>query len=235
MQFLPDQNTRTAGLFGLAMAGALFSGLLALGTVSGSSFAGTGAGGSSSDDDGSGGGASERRRRAGALNPDEEAVGTLPTIRKQEKLPKLPAHPGVFLRGPREAIHAGVIAATGGGYAVVDSSPNGEGIEVVFHGDVDLELDSGLLQVAGVTLGVAALDPIYETQAAAMTETTLLLNTSLAVGGSLGLPFEDFQASGALDEGIHVLTSSPLLGRDAIDIEAIGGLLLVDQGGPLGL
>lgn len=236
MQFLQHKNTSTAGLLGLAMAGALFSGLLALGAVTGSSFAGTGADGSSSDDgDGSGTSRRERPNGPGNFNPDEEAVGTLPTIRKQEKMPKLPENPGVFLRGPREAIQAGVISAAGSGFAVVESSPDGEDIEVIFHGEVELELDGGLFQVSGVTVGVAAMDPVYATQTAAMSETTLLLNTSLAVGGSVGLPVAEYQASGVLYEGIHVLTSSPMLGRDAIDIEAIGGLLLIDQGGPLGL
>lgn len=234
MKFLQHQNTSTVGLLGLAMAGALFSSFLGLGLVTGSTFAGTETGEANNDDDG-GANAPNRRRGPVAFNPDEEAVGTLPTIGKQEKMPKLPENPGIFLRGPREAIHGGVISATGSGYATVEALPNGTDIEVVFHGEADLELDGNLFQATGVTIGVAALDPMYTTQASAMTEHTLLLNASLSVGGSLGLPIDEFQQTGALHEGIHVLTSSLLLGRDAIDIEAIGGLILIDQGGPLGL
>jgi len=236
MKFLQHKNTSTAGLLGLAMAGALFSSLLGFALVSGNTFAGTDSGETTNDDDDGGGtDGPSRRKGPGAFNPDEEAVGTLPTIGKKEKLPKLPPNPGIFLRGPREAIHGGVISATGSGFATVESLPNGTDIEVVFHGEADLELDGNLFQVTGVTIGVAALDPIYTTQATAMTEDTLLLNASLSVGGSLGLPIDEFQQTGALHEGIHVLTSSLLLGRDAIDIEALGGLILIEQGGPLGL
>ncbi|MFT7484584.1 MAG: hypothetical protein ACI9F9_000424 [Candidatus Paceibacteria bacterium] len=233
MKFIKDKDRGLAGRIDLAMAGALFLGLLSFSVVGSYTLADeeTGQGDDPRDDDGPGGG----------FATDDEFVGSLPTRGRDDELLTAPA-PGFFLQGPRSQVEQAVLSASGGGHAtieVVEDSGNGsigdDIIKLSFVGTVTLQLDANFLSNSSIEAGIDSLDLIGASLATALTDESLLMTAVLPEESDLCMPLADFSSAGFLQQGIHILTSNREYGRDQIDIEAIGGLIEVKQGIPLGL
>lgn len=219
------RQSNRAGLLGLALLSLLASGAAVSGVGGAPLFAGQGASGEDNGE-GDGGSGGTDRRRQGPFGPDEEAVGTLPIKGRDAGPLVLPRHPGIYLRGDEEAVFGAVLAADGAGFVLIEEDPVSADLQLTFHGDVELELDAGLLALAGVEVGLVATDPVHPTQAAALTEHALLMHVRLGVGDRLPLPLTEYEASGCLDgEGVNLFTASPLLGRDWMGAQAIGGVI----------
>jgi hypothetical protein len=218
------RQSNRAGLLGLALLSLLATGAAVSGVGGAPLFAGQGASGEDNGECGGSGGTD--RERQGPFGPDEEAVGTLPIKGRDAGRLVLPRHPGIYLRGDEQAVFGAVLAADGAGFVLIEEDPVSEAFQLTFHGDVELELDAGLLALAGVEVGLVATDPVHPTQAAALTEQALLMHVRLGVGDRLPLPLTEYEASGVLDgEGVNLFTASPLLGRNWMDARALGGVI----------
>jgi hypothetical protein len=226
----------TTGLLGLTLVGLLLTGISVTGVGGAAAFAGQGACNEGNGEGEGEGGTDREGEDQGPFGPDEEAVGTLP-IKGRDRGPLvLPRSPGIYLRGSEEAVRGTVLAADGDGFVLEGEITETGEYQLTFHGEVELELDAGLLQVAGVQAGLVSTDPVHATQAAALTEHSLLLRARMGVGELLELPLGDYEQSGVLDgEGVRVLTASPLTGRDWMQVHALGGVIRLRQAGPLGL
>ncbi len=243
MNFTTDKRQSKAGPLGLATAGALLLGLFAAVTTSSTGLAEvenrvSGNGGPTGDEGGGG---------SGGFAADDEFIGTLPTREDEGDGPPPPiTAPGFYVTGPRAETMGAVIGSQGSGYASVEVISHGGGadfdgphpddiIEVTFMGEVEVTLDAGLMSNPGVSMGMNPTNPTGSTYTLAMTEDQLLVETMAPADANVALNLGAFAAAGYLDEGIHILTSSRLLGRDQIDIRSIGGVLSITQGQPLGL
>ena len=241
MNFTTDKRQSTVGPFGLATAGALLLGLLAAVSTSSTGLAEnenpvTGSG-SPDGDEGNGGG----------FASDDEFIGTLPTHGRDEVDPvPPPTAPGFYVAGPREQTMNAVLGSTGTGYAAIEViTPAGEPgddtphpddvIEVTFIGEVEVTLDAALMSSPNVAMGMNPTNPTGNTYTVAMTEHELLVETVAQADANVAMDLEAFAEAGHLTEGVHILTSSRLLGRDQINITQFGGVLSITQGGPLGL
>jgi hypothetical protein len=240
MNFTTNKRQSKAGQYGLATAGALLLGLLATVSTSSTGLAeaeNRQSGSGSPGDDGDGGG----------FAADDEFIGTLPTHGRDEVDPMLPTDaPGFYVSGPREETMNAVLGSTGSGYAVIEvvtpaGEPGDEGphpddvIEVTWIGQVDVTLDAGLMTSLGVSMGMNPTNPTGSTYTVAMTEHELLVETMAQADSNVAMDLGAFAAAGHLDEGIHILTSSRLLGRDQINVSSFGGVLSITQGAPLGM
>jgi hypothetical protein len=63
-----------------------------------------------------------------------------------------------------------------------------------------------------------------------MTNSHLLLVGEIPASEGLEVPFGSFERLGLLTEGVHVLTSNRIRGRDHIGVSSCGGLIEVRQG-----
>lgn len=238
MKFINHKDKSEAGRIALATAGALFLGLLsftAMGTVS---FA--------DDDSGSGGQDGDQQDDdggpGGGFAHDEEAVGTLPTRGKEEPAFEPPTAPGFYIQGPRNEVYGALIGAYGDGIAIFELIENPEAgpgaepdLKITFEGMVTAQLDAAFLSNSQIEAGVATINPVGSTTAAAMTEDSLLMTAVLNSQGNAAMPLGAFAEAGYLGEGVHILTSNRILGRDQIDINSLGGIIEIRQGNPLGL
>lgn len=241
MNFTNDKRKSKAGQIGLATAGALLLGFFATLSTSSMGLAEvenrTTGNGSPNGGEGDGGG-------SGGFASDDEFIGTLPTRGDDEQdLPPITA-PGFYVAGPRADTLGAVIGSTGSGYASIEvTSPAGDPevphpddiIEVTFIGEVEVTLDAGLMSNPNVSMGMNPTNPVGNTYTLAMTEDELLLETMAQADANVPMNLSGFAAAGHLAEGVHILTSSRLLGRDQINVTAFGGVLSITQGAPLGM
>lgn len=230
--------------WGLAAAGALLVGLLGLGIVGGTGLAVEGdeiqVGGD--DDEGE---PDTTVARFGRFQPDEEAVGTLPTRDDEDEddddLMGPEALPSFFLEGPRAQVMGCFVSMSGDGYVdvdVVDNGGNGgasggEEVRITFHGQVRLTFDAGPFGDAEIKTGISSYEALGSTIAMAMTEDDLLLVSEVPASTGLEVPFGSFERLGLLDEGVHVITSNRIRGRDHIGVSSFGGLVEIRQGLPI--
>jgi hypothetical protein len=234
MKFINDKDKSKASRFDLAMAGALFLGLLSFSVVGSTSLA-------NDECPGEGGNGGPPPPPGGGFAIDDEAVGTLPTHGKDD-VPTEPAlNPGFYIQGPAAAVMQSFLGAYGTGTALIEIIEDTNDlaaepvVRVSFEGQVTAQLDSNFLSNSSIEAGVISPDPIGASLAAAMTDTDLLMTTTVPSGGRAAFPLSEFANSGFLDEGIHILTSNRELGRDQIDVDALGGIVEIRQGMALGL
>jgi hypothetical protein len=87
---------------------------------------------------------------------DDETIGTLPIMGGQHPLPLYrhvrDSKVSFYLEGNYDEILSTIIGYTGTGRASVESLPNGM-VRLGFHGQLEIQLDRGLLQVTGIEIG----------------------------------------------------------------------------------
>lgn len=215
----PKQSTR-ASLAGLALFSLLATGLVVTDLSSSHAFAGEGSPGENQSGEGDDDGAN------GPFGPDDEAVGTLPIKGRDDGPLRLPDNPGIYIRGEETAVWRAVVDATGDGFVLLTEHPGSDELQLTFHGQVEVEFDAAVLSGAGLQTGLVSTDLVNPSRAAALTDHDLLMQARLEAGARLELPITDFQESGVLDgDGVRLLTASPLLGRDWMEVHGLGGVI----------
>jgi hypothetical protein len=237
MNFTTSSKQSVSSWTAWTLAGALLLGLCGSALV-GASEPGTGSRGYSGPNTGD-------ETGGGGFAADDEYIGTLPTRGDDEPEGVPFTAPGFVISGPRSSVNGAVYASTGSGFAVIEvleaGGPAGHSgphpndlIEMTFAGQVSLQIDAGVMESCNVQVGVNSANVVGSTFAQAMTEQNLLLSTVVPANAILDMPLADFSRAGFLQEGIHLLTYSREFGRDQMDISALGGIIMVDQGQALG-
>lgn len=244
MKFTRDDRTSTASPpWVYAMAGALLLGLASLSIVGGTSLAGGGTEIQTGDDDDSG--ADSTVSGFGRFQPDEEAVGTLPTRdddgEDEDDLLGPAALPSFFIEGPRSEVMASFVSMSGDGEIEVDpveNDGNGGGgsasgadeVRVTFSGHVRLTFDAATLSSQALMIGLSTHEEVGSTVATAMSSNHLLLMEEVPQSSGLEVPLGSFARLGLLDQGVYMITSNRIRGRDHFGITSYGGLIEIEQG-----
>jgi hypothetical protein len=242
-----NQGSMVVARCGVAAAGALLVSLVGLGVVASTGHAIVGDEILVGNDDGEGG-PDVTVSGFGRFQPDEEAVGTLPTRDDDDDddddLMGPEALPSFYVEGPRSEVFGCFVAMSGEGFVDIDSvdtDANGGGgstsgpqkVRVTFHGQVRLTFDGSFFSASQVTAGITSHQALGTTIASAMTEDDLLMVAEVPAGIGLSVPIGSFDNHGLLSDGVHVITSNRIRGRDYIGVSGCGGLIEVWQGMPI--
>ena len=138
------QSGTRSSLGGLRPWNFLLAALIAAGfTLPGVVMAGGHNSGNSTGSDGGSGG-------------DDETIGTLPILGNQGQIPLFrhvrDSRPNLYLQGNYDEILSTIVGFTGSGSATIESLPDGT-VRLGLHGQLELQLDRGLLQVTGIQIG----------------------------------------------------------------------------------
>lgn len=228
-----DKNQRLGHRFGVAAASALVMGLV--------SFAFVGELGLAWSIDGQSGSGGTSPPGTGGFSAGEELVGTLPTRESDEPPFTPPDLPGFYIQGPFSNVLDTLQSAEGPGNAVIElieGPGTGLGSEQIiklsFEGPVIIHLDAAFLSNPAMSAGIVSTSQFSCTHTLALTEHAILLRDLIPAEGSVVLPMREFAVTGALNEGLHLLTRNREFGFDQMNIDAVGGLIVVSQGIQLG-
>lgn len=218
---------------GLVASGLLVA-LAGLGLLLAGAQAGTG--GSRPDLSGSSGDSD------GDFATDDEVVGTLPSVREdptddllQLLLDQEP--PSFYVEAAADdllesIVNAGPGAIAENAFTTYDITPDtrtGElRMRITFHGSVNVEFDSSLLEVDGVEFGLALGKSVQTYGAGLVLENRVLSTTVLEAGGELYLPLPELRRFDLLDR-VQVLSSNGQGSRTHLDLEERGGVFSLRQ------
>ena len=163
---------------------------------------------------------------------DDETIGTLPILGNQGQLQLVrrvrDVRPDMYLEGAYDELLSTIIGFTGTGSVTYQTLPDGR-VRLGFHGQLELALDRGLMQVTGIEIGASVPAAYRGAQAwagfAGQVERTRALRT-----GDLALPVVALDALGSLDQAPWILgAQSPRQGSYMFHALAEGAVLYVGQ------
>jgi hypothetical protein len=166
---------------------------------------------------------------------DDETVGTLPVVMDEpgiDPLSSLDRALSFVLRGSPALVSSAIVDATGNGYVEKRVLASGE-IELTFNGDVEIVLDSFLMEHAGIELS-AVYGWKHAGAPAAVIATDLAAPRpfKLAASRSLDLPLGRMVRGGLLDAGERVEIHAALrpTQRSVLGMRNDGSFFVLNQG-----
>jgi hypothetical protein len=177
---------------------------------------------------GGGGGGGAGVNRGG----DDETIGTLPILGNQGQLLLVrnlrATRPDFYLEGNYGEILATIAGFRGTGLVTSESLPGGM-VRLGFHGQLELTLDRGMLQVTGIQIGSSVPEEFGGAQAWAgfpdETDGAHVLEV-----GALPLPVAALDALGVLNQtSWHFASLSPAGEGYRFSAVAVDGLLNIGQ------
>jgi hypothetical protein len=166
------------------------------------------------------------------LGADDESIGTLPILGDQDPLVFVrhtrDARPAYYLEGSYGELISTIVGLSGSGTVTRENLADGR-VRLGFHGRVQLALDSGLLQVTGIQIGMNVPAAYRSGQASTWFEGRESPAYALRQG-NLALPVSALDALGALEQSPWILSAhSRTQGNYQFRAQADAGLLFVGQ------
>lgn len=141
------------------------------------------------------------------LGSDDESIGTLPILGNQYELVLVrrthDTRPDFYLEGNYGEILSTIIGFTGSGTVTRENLADGRA-RLGFHGRIQLALDRGLSQVAGIGIGISVPVAYSGSEAASWFENRASALRNLNEG-DLALPVTALDGIGALEQSPWIL------------------------------
>lgn len=163
---------------------------------------------------------------------DDETIGTLPIMGNQGQLLLVrrtrDVRPDFYLEGAYDEMLSTITGFTGTGRATYETLPGGR-VRLGFHGQLELQLDRGLLQVTGIQIG-ASVPSAYRGSQAWSGFAGQVSPTRALRSGNFLLPVAALDAQGALDQAPWVLSAhSRTCGNYQFHAMSDAGVLYIGQ------
>jgi len=138
---------------------------------------------------------------------DDETIGTLPIVGNHGQHLELVRHvrdvrPDFYLEGAYDELLATIIGFTGSGQVSYEPLPGGH-VRLGFHGQLEVQLDRGLLQVTGIQVGTSVPEGYRAAQA--WTGFAGQARSLRLHAGDFSLPVSTLDSLGLLDQAPWVL------------------------------